>query len=360
MEKADYTNRLNFMAIVDACKEFLPEIRARYRLESGGSLRDINFKGVLENHRVRFLNQEGKFDYAYFGEFFFRSMGVMMLVTKESEYTHYHTPDCLSDTLWSTVPVFYAGIETGVRDDTGKMIHTGDILTCWRKSNPDFPYCGMVRYLPFSHTPSIQLDMHDLFLNDCEKFHIEGSVFTEFNTDQLDVYDIGDYEKYAGAFMYGDYRSFSEEDWNKLRKTPEFTDGGPKRPAKNVMIYREEDIYSALRPDDEIICFCSASPYEDENGESVAEVYSDYNGDISGHHCQSISIDLYNPDPDALKKDIAKLLLIVHNHPETRYVVLDMKKAIGNKKLYGEIHDYFAPVREYMIRNIVLPTGLAL
>ena len=117
MEKADYTNRLNYMAIVDACKEFLLEIRARYgssccsvgdlyRLESGGKpLRDINFKGVLENHRVRFLNQEGRFDYAYFGDFFFRSMGVMMLITKESEYTHYHTSDCLGDTLWSTVPV---------------------------------------------------------------------------------------------------------------------------------------------------------------------------------------------------------------------------------------------------------------
>lgn len=360
MEKADYKNRLNFMAIVDACKEFLPEIKARYRLESGKSLRDINFKDVLENHRVRFFNQEGKFDYAYFGDFFFRSMGVMMLITKENEYTHYHTPDCLSDTLWSTVPVFYAGIETGIKDDTGKMIHTGDILTCWRKSNPDMPYCGIVRYMPFSHIPSIQLDMHDLFLNDCEKFHIEGSVFTEFNKGQLEIYDIGDYTKYAGAFMYGAYHSFTEEDWGILRKAPEFTDGGPDRPAKNVMIYNETKNEAILKPGDEIICFCSARLEEDENCEPIAEVYSDYTGDISGHHCHSISIDLENLNIEALHKDIAELLLLVHNHPETRYVVLDMKKAIDNKKLYWEIHDCFTPVREFMLRNMVLPTGLAL
>lgn len=56
-------------------------------------------------------------------------------------------------------------------------------------------------------------------------------------------------------------------DWDILRKAPEFTDGGPDRPAKNVMIYNETKNEAILKPGDEIICFCSARLEEDENGE---------------------------------------------------------------------------------------------
>ena len=48
----------------------------------------------------------------------------------------------MSDTLYSTVPVIFAGFETGFKDDAGRDIYTGDIVKLTRGSRE---YTLMVR-----------------------------------------------------------------------------------------------------------------------------------------------------------------------------------------------------------------------
>ena len=53
----------------------------------------------------------------------------MMLITKDSDYTPYHKNDQLAHTLWSTVPVIFAGVDTGIKDDLWRDIYTGDVVS---------------------------------------------------------------------------------------------------------------------------------------------------------------------------------------------------------------------------------------
>ncbi len=371
MDKSNYQNRLNFYSIVEACREFLPAIREEYRArwfdladirrpDDVHPSTSVNFQEVLEGHRVRFVNQEGHYDYASFGEFVFRSMGVMMLITRDVSYTSWHEPDFLCDTLWSTVPVFYAGIETGVRDDCGHMIHTGDILRCRRDSDGDASYVGMVNYMFDSRIPSITMDNVDLFLNECCSLHIEGSIFTEFNANQLQIYNIDDFTRYAGDFMYGRYLNYTEEDWQRFRKKPEVTGIRKPKLKGNCMVYLPKPKEFPLKEGDKLICFCASHPEREESGGLLWRVYNDY-GNIAGDYKSvAITLDLENPDYEQLHKDIIELLIEIHNNPDTRYVLLDMKEAIGNNKVYREIAECFRPAGIFLVRNLVMPFEIGL
>ena len=85
-------------------------------------------KRFLLSRRVRFINPWGKFDYAYFGDFYFKG-DVMMLITKDKDYTPYHKNDQMANTLWSTVPIIFAGVDTRIIDDLGREIFTGDVVS---------------------------------------------------------------------------------------------------------------------------------------------------------------------------------------------------------------------------------------
>ena len=135
------THRFSFDGIYDLCRRHYEDIILRKPL-----------KHVLNNRRVRFVNPKGRFDYCYFGDFYFGSNNVMMLITNDSSYVCYHRPDQLSNTLWSTIPVIFAGVETGVRDDAGNMIFTYDYC--------DFGmYRLMVQYISFEE-PCLLADNH--------------------------------------------------------------------------------------------------------------------------------------------------------------------------------------------------------
>ena len=64
-------NKFSLEGIFDLCQQYRNDIYERKDL-----------KHVLNRRKVRFINPEGKFDYAYFGDFYFKAMERMMLVTK--------------------------------------------------------------------------------------------------------------------------------------------------------------------------------------------------------------------------------------------------------------------------------------
>ena len=107
----------SFRGIQDLCQVYYRDILER---------KDI--RRVLISRRIRFINPMGKFDYAYFGDYYFNG-DVMMFITKDEDYVAYHKPDQLSHTLWSTVPVIFAGVDTRMKDDKGREIFTGVMLS---------------------------------------------------------------------------------------------------------------------------------------------------------------------------------------------------------------------------------------
>ena len=74
MERVNFS----FCGILDMCSLHYRDIMER---------KDV--KKFLLNRKVRFINPWGEFDYAYFGDFYFKG-NVMMLITKDSDYTPYH------------------------------------------------------------------------------------------------------------------------------------------------------------------------------------------------------------------------------------------------------------------------------
>lgn len=99
MEKA---NNFNYEDICRLCREHYQEIVERK-----------NLSYILQNRKVRYIDPEGRFDYTTFGNFYVTSRNVMMLVTREPFIARYHRPDSMRDSLWSAVPVLFAGVETG-------------------------------------------------------------------------------------------------------------------------------------------------------------------------------------------------------------------------------------------------------
>ena len=108
-------SKYSFRGIQDLCRKYHRQIVA--------SPDKNNLKSVLDGRRVRFINPLGEFDYAYFGEFTFDG-DVMILLTKDHKYTKFHKPLHLS-TLWSMVPVIFAGVDTRFKDDQYQEIFTG-------------------------------------------------------------------------------------------------------------------------------------------------------------------------------------------------------------------------------------------
>ena len=81
----ELNERLNYESLLELCREYKEDIKARKKLP-----------GVLGNRKVRYIDQEGHFGYTQFGDFYFTSMGVMMLITTDNDLTWYHMPDEMS------------------------------------------------------------------------------------------------------------------------------------------------------------------------------------------------------------------------------------------------------------------------
>lgn len=344
MEKV---NVFNFESIRELCKEYFQDIVAR---------KDLAY--LLNGKRVRFVDKTGRFGYAYFGDFYFTSMGVMMLITKDVEYTWYHEPDYLGDSYWSTVPVLYAGVETVFRDDQNNPMFTGDIVTIRRG---EMKYTLMYRWLPELQFPGLMADNHEVLLESGDKFHIGGNVFYDVKPEHFEIYDYWYYLGHNAAFLYhpnycgGPNDEELDHALANASRAPYF-ENKPLTIEKYARMYEPGNETLQVRDDDVLFCFAEG-PYEGEDGEEETLLKFDDMQEVEGHDnsIETVFIDEAKPNWEELENNVSRFILKAHRNPEIRYVVLSWEKTFVYKPLSNRLCDLFRPVYDYSIANIILP-----
>ena len=328
----------SFRGIQDLCRMHFSEIKERKELKS-----------VLESRRVRFINPAGEFDYTYFGDFYFTG-DVMMLITKDEDYTIYHKPDQLSNTLWSTVPVIFAGIDTRCKDDVGREIFTGDVVTYQN-------YTSVVRYYGDSNVPGLAGDNCEILFKENGAMHKEGTAFTDINLTMYQEFNPNFVYWAKSGFSYGGM-SFEEvkEKAALSIKAPTFIDGTPKRKKYPRRVYHES-IDEVLKDDRVLAYFRDWDESEDENGELIYCIYADnlpedYDGRTYEIKMPSDS-DFYTD----LQHAIQDFLLYAHRQTETVFVLCDFLGVLSiPKPMHEKVALMFRDRFTYYIPNFILPS----
>ncbi len=343
----DHVNNFNFESLRQLCKEHFQEIKERKNLEQ-----------ILGRKQVRYIDPEGKFGYTTFGNFYFDSMGVMMLVTKEHPMTWYHRPDAMNDTLWSTVPVIYAGIEIGQVDDKRNHIFTGDVVMA-----KEHPNCtAMVVWNEWAQFPSLRLDNCDLPLNHRQPLEIIGNIFYDIQMSQYDMFDLNYFLRHNPVCQGPADEAIINENLAKIKKAPSFVNGKPKPIKGYPMIYKDNVLGLKLKEDDILVAFCEDRDYDPDDEDTYPSLYIDYG--VLPEECENkletIPIDTGRPDWDKIENTVNDLLLTIHCNPGTRFILCEFKDSLFVPQFLKEINRIFEKATDYQIRNLVMPFRVAL
>lgn len=329
------TPRYSFNAIYDLCCCHYEDILIRKPL-----------KHVLDNRRVRFINPRGRFDYCYFGDFYFSSGNVMMFITNSLDYVRYHRPDQLSNTLWSTVPVIFAGVETNVCDNNGNAIFTYDIC--------DFSiYALMVQYTSFDE-PCLLADNHSVPLSWARAhggFRKTGTAFYDLSKDLFEAFDQG------AIWNINQYDDPDErQKAYAALEAPVFIDGLPEPNRKWSRDYL--NINEALDENTVLCCFKSSfkEAFVDEDGDFTEDymLFADnYPENYSGEVLEMVFND------NNFEWLVTDLMLKAHRTPEKCFVLCDFHDNL----VYSEedphtYAQYFKPLVDYHIQNVVIPNWI--
>ncbi len=327
---------LSFLGILDMCSMHYREIMER---------KDI--KRLLQSRRVRYINPMGKFDYAYFGDFYF-NMDRMMLITKNRDYVPYHKPDQLAHTLWSTVPVIFAGVETRMKDDEGREIFTGDVVTYQR-------WTSVVRYKKDSEFPGLLGDNCDIMLEKNGTMHKEGTVFVNVNPTMFKLYDHDFITWPANAFCQGG-PSFEEvrKKASEAMDAPTFSCDGLLKKKFTKFTYGEID--EVLTDEVTLVYLRDCDAMEDENGEPSYTIFADNLPDVQHKKEYAIPLSDKHGFVEDLRKSFNEFLLYAHDHPTETFVLADFYGVLGidsysKFKVVQAFDDWF----EFNIRNVILP-----
>lgn len=329
------TQRYSFNAIYDLCRCHYEDILMRKPL-----------KHILDNRRVRFINPRGKLDYCYFGDFYFSSGNVMMFITSSLDYVRYHRPDQLSNTLWSTVPVIFAGVETNVCDDNGNAIFTYDIC--------DFSmYALMVQYTSLDE-PCLLADNHSVPLSWAKAhggFCKSGTAFYDLSKDLFEAFDQG------AIWNVNQYDDPDErQKAYAAMKAPVFIDGLPEPNRKWPRSYL--DINEALDENTVLCCFKSSfkEAFVDEDGEFIEDyvLFADnFPEDYTGERLEIVIND------DNIEQQVTDLMLKAHRTPENGFVLCDFYDnnvfCDEDRHTYAQ---YFKPLVDYHIQNVIIPNWI--
>lgn len=339
----------SYEGIKELCQKHFDEIKARVNLK--------DLKRVLIGRSVRFIDPTGKFGYAHFGDFYFDENGVMMLITKEREYTKYHRPDILSDTLWSTVPVIYAGVNTRFKDDRYQEIFTGDIVSINHNTS-------LVRYV-HPTIPGLLGDNCDLQFREGLVLHKEGTVFSDISKDLYKNFDY--YSLYWPGYQYSPNGIRTEEIIRRASTAfdaPTFLGEPPVINHGRRTVF--DNIEDVLKDNDVLTYFISDEDYyvEDEEGNQTYELYIDINSFADNFKGEDYKIPIKQADElrnlhEYLKKPIADFLLYAHNHPDKMFVLCDFQESLSvvgflKQKVAMLFHDWFL----YGIHNVALPSWI--
>ncbi len=330
----DY-HKYSYMGLYFLCREHEKEI-----LDHKASPK------ILENRRVRFINPEGHFDYAKFGDFYF-SDRVMMLITRDIKYTAYHQPDKLRGTLWSTVPVIYAGIETFFRDDENRDIFTGDVVTYKN-------YTSFVRFWHAFEIPGLAGDNCEVLFDTNLPKHVEGTVFYNISKSLYEEFTMDSFWWPLKAGYIGSKESDAiRERAFAAKDKPVFQEDLDIHKKKKPLIYN--GILKELSKDD-IVTYFIGDNYENEIGVLMNDIYADNFPETTGVEDYSIMLHDDVEPIEMIRKAVSDFLLYAHNHPEQRFVLCDFKKSLSiNNKEEKEIAAIFSDWYEYKIQNVVLP-----
>ena len=340
-----YDKNFTYQGVVELCHNHYEEIVERKPLQH-----------LLDNKEVRFINPMGQFDYTCFGNFYFDSMGVMMLITSDPTYTPYHRPDRMSNTLWSAVPVLFAGIDTGCKDNRGNRIFTDDL--CSYKM-----YCLLVGYIPSREEPVLIADNHYVPLSVAYqegKLIKEGSPYYCMSKQMFEIYDPDCSSKDFVQYLHG--HSTMDELREKARtanERPTFADGLPDLMGKShIRTYSE--ISEMLDKEITLVCIADTEitqDYDEKNDDFVDSrmVYSTNIPDKIMGELFWIHIDTGNGDK-SLREAFDYFMINAHRHPEKLYVLADFDVSA----LYGSNYKHsiamtFYPLAKYHIPNVVLP-----
>lgn len=303
---------------------------------------------LLNNRKIRFINPWGKFEYTKFGHFYFDENDVMMFITREREYTLYHRPSILDHTLWSTVPVIFAGIDTRVVDDCGQPIFTGDIVTIEDTTS-------VVRY--FHPTiPGLAGDNCELQFRPGLRMHKEGTAFRDISVDQFKHFDEYFFLWPTNQYLPNGLRQ--EEVISKAHEAmvnPIFAT--PIKPLKSVRtIYSSLD--EVLREDRVLVYFTTPAHFDDDDDDvdNGYIILSDNYPDNFDGEIYEIGIGDKKSSLTNMLPGINSFLLHAHQHPETKFVLCDFVEILNisdyqKNKIAMLFHDWFT----YNLTNVILP-----
>lgn len=329
-------SKYSFRGIQDLCRKYHRQIVA--------SPDKNNLKSVLDGRRVRFVNPLGNFDYAYFGEFTFDG-DVMILWTKKMEYTRFHKPlDTFS--LWSQVPVVFAGVDTRYRDDQNQEIFTGDVVSYKG-------YTSFVRYIGESKVPGLAGDNCDVQFERNGEMHKEGTVFSDINPTLFKEFVIEDLYWPTNQFVpYGISRNEAIERASKAKIQPHFTeDFKPQRRGRRL-IYQQ--LSEVLREND-ILCYLAKEMIEGEEHLGIMQCADNIPDDYTGEE-HSIELETADDFYNSIKTAFHEFLQYAHNNPEKTFVLCDFKEALEiNKYEEQKTALQFLEWYEYKISNVIMP-----
>ncbi|MBO4801062.1 MAG: hypothetical protein J5545_04270 [Bacteroidaceae bacterium] len=333
-------NKFSFRGIKELCQ--------RYNREIYMSSERAALKAVLDNRRVRFVSPLGTYDYAYFGEFTFEG-DVMLLWTKKMEYTKFHRPSEMPNTMWSVVPVIFAGVDTRYKDDHYQEIFTGDVVTYKG-------YTSFVRYFGDCEVPGLAGDNCDVQFERNGEMHKEGTVFSGLTQSMFNEFAIEKLYWPTDQYVpYGISRVEVIERASQAKSNPTFADGYKPSIKGRQLAY--EDISEVLREND-VLCYFVGEPCEDENGEETRDVYADnIPDDFSGEECDiALEISICENLIEAIKTSFDVFLFNAHNEPDKTFVLCDFRKALSISKIMEQkVALQFWSWYEYKIPNVILP-----
>lgn len=322
----------------------IQELYQRHKRDIYMSLDRETLKSVLDNRRVRFINPLGEFDYTYFGEFTFDG-DVMILLTKDHKYTKFHKALNLS-TLWSQVPVIFAGVDTRYRDDQNQEIFTGDVVSYKG-------YTSFVRYFGDSSVPGLAGDNCDIQFERNGDMHKEGTVFSGIQPTLFKEFVIERLYWPTEQFVpYGISRDEAIARASKAKSQPQFTDDFKPNRKGRQKIYT--DLSEILREGD-ILCYLEKEMVEGEENLGIMMCADNIPDD---YHGEEHSIELATADDfyNSIKTAFHEFLQYAHNNPEKTFVLCDFKEALEiNKYEEQKTALQFWEWYEFKIPNVIMP-----
>lgn len=338
---------INYQSIRAACASYEDDIKAGKKVDD-----------VLGGRRVRYVDQDGHFGYARFGEFYF-DWGAMMLYPKDLEYAVRHGAGVSDDPSRGAVPVMYAGVESDYKDDGGRTVFTGDIVTVVRNGVEHGP--RMLRWCPYHAFPTLMDADDEAYIRPGDQVRVEGNVFYDIWPGHVNEhYDYRFFFAHGGILPFfpetpdGRGRKALERELEKARRAPYFGDEPSPRDRYNQMHEYGNELY--LTRDTKLFSFSRGIQLD--GGEKRVSLICDYiPGWVGTRDCETVYLDEKYPDWKMLKEKVNSILDTAQKTLDP-VVVMDWRKSIKSKELSDALGDLFRPVYERPLFHICLPARL--